>query len=178
MVKSKQARNQQVRKSVMRVLLPFILLLLMLLDGQISHSLRPVSNNYLYLNSHLMLIGLVIGCLYYQKRYMVTLAVFLGLFFDVYYYSIIGINVVAMPLTVLLIYVVFDYVRPSIISILLSLVIFITIMDSSAYILQAIFKIIKGDTLGFVVKNLGPTLVMNGIFFILLIWPIKKMTSL
>ena len=171
-------QKNQTKKTIMRVLLPFILLLLMLLDGQISNALRPMFNNYFYLNSHLLLIGLVLGCLYYQRRYMMSLAIFLGLFFDVYYYSIIGINMVSMPLTVLLIYIVFDYVKPSIFSILLSLVIFITIMDSSAYALQAIFKLIQTNTLGFVVRNLGPSLVMNGLFFIGLSWPLKKMTRL
>ena len=142
------------KKKIMKVVLPVILLLVMLLDGQISNALRPVFQGNVFLNSHLLLIGLILGCLYYNRRYMVAVSIFLGLFFDAYYYSIIGINVVSMPLTVLLIYVVFDYVRPSIISILISLVIFITIMDSSAYILQAIFKLINGDTLGFVVRNL------------------------
>lgn len=150
----------------------------MLLDGQISNVLRLVSGNYIFLNSHLLLLGLIVGCLSFSRRYMVILSLFLGLLFDTYYYSILGINMVSMPLTVLLIYVVFEYVEPSIFSILLSLVIFITIMDGSAFILQALFKLIQGDTLNFIVRNLGPTIMMNvGIYF-LLSWPLKKFTRL
>lgn len=162
----------------MKMALPFILIILMLLDGQISNLLRVATTNAVYLNSHLLLIGLILGCLNLNKRYLVVMSIVLGIIFDVYYYSIIGINMVSLPLTVMLIYVVFDYVRPSILSILLSLVIFITIMDSSAYLIQAVFKLINGDLLGFITRNLGPTLIMNVILFVILSYPIKKIAKL
>lgn len=163
---------------MMKIALPFILIILMLIDGQLSNLLRVVTSNTLYLNSHLLLIGLILGCLNLDKRYIVVMSVVLGVIFDVYYYSIIGINMVSLPLTVMLIYVVFDYVRPSIFSILISLVIFITIMDGSAYLIQSIFKLINGDLLGFITRNLGPTLIMNIFLFIILSYPIKKIAKL
>ena len=166
------------KKTIIQYFLPLILLILMLADGQLSNLLRATTNNYFYLNSHLLLIGLILGSLYYNKRYMVVLSIVIGIIFDVYYYSIIGINMVSLPLTVLLIYVVFEYVRPSIISILLSLVIFITIMDSSAYLLQALFELIDSDLLGFITRNLGPTLIMNSLLFLVLSYPIKKIAKL
>lgn len=166
------------KKTIMKIILPFILITLMLIDGQLSNALRVMTHNSVYLNSHLLLIGLILGCLNLEKYYLVSLSIILGVIFDVYYYSIIGINMVSMPLTVMLIYVVFDYVKPSILSILLSLVIFITIMDSSAYFIQAIFKLIDGNVLEFITRNLGPTLIMNGILFIILSYPIKKIAKL
>lgn len=170
--------NKMEKRSVMSVLLPVILIVLMLLDGQISNILRGVTNNQLFLNSHLLLIGLILGSLYFERKYMVILSISIGILFDVYYYSIIGINMVSLPLTVLLIYVVFEYVRPSFISILLSLVIFITIMDSSAYLLQGLFGLINSDFLGFVTRNLGPTMILNGLFYTILAYPIKKIAKL
>lgn len=166
------------KKTIIQFFLPIILILLMLTDGQISNALRGLTNNNMFLNSHLLLIGLILGSLYYNKRYMVILSIVIGIIFDVYYYSIIGINMVSLPLTVLLIYIVFEYVRPSIVSILLSLVIFITIMDSSAYLLQALFELINSDLLGFITRNLGPTLLMNTLLFLLLSYPIKKIAKL
>ncbi|MBP1042964.1 rod shape-determining protein MreD [Vagococcus sp. BWB3-3] len=166
------------KKTIMKIVLPFILIILMLLDGQISNLLRVATTDNIYLNSHLLLIGLILGCLNLNKQYIVIMSVILGVIFDVYYYSIIGINMVSLPLTVMLIYVVFDFVRPSVLSILLSLVIFITIMDSSAYFIQAIFKLINGDLLGFITRNLGPTLILNIFLFIILSYPIKKIAKL
>lgn len=166
------------KKTIMKFILPLILIVLMLLDGQLSNLWRIVTSNYVYLNSHLLLMGLILGCLNLNKRYIIIMSIVLGILFDIYYYSIIGINMVSLPLTVWLIYGVFDYVKPSILSILLSLVIFITIMDSSAYLIQAIFKLINGDVLSFITQNLGPTLIMNILLFIIFGYPIKKLAKL
>ncbi|MGX7059654.1 rod shape-determining protein MreD [Vagococcus humatus] len=154
---------------------PIGLLLVMLADGQISNGLRTLSHNSLFLSSHLFLLGLIMGSLYFSKTYMVTLSIVLGWIFDNYYYSILGINMVSLPLTVLLIYLVFEYVEPSILSLILSLVIFITIMDSSLFLVQIVFKLIYSDALVFITKQLGPTLLMNLAVVILFSYPLRHL---
>lgn len=162
------------RKQVMKILLPILILVTMLIDSQLSNLLRFLTDNQIFLSSHFMLLGLIMGSLFYSKRYMVITAIVLGLSFDNYYYSIFGINTVSLPLTVLLIYLVFEYVEPTIPSLLMSLVLFITIMDGSAYAIQVIFNLTEGDLLGFISTQLGPTLLMNMTIFILLAYPIQK----
>ncbi|MDO5741852.1 MAG: rod shape-determining protein MreD, partial [Vagococcus sp.] len=75
----------------------------------------------------------------------------------------------------MLIYFVFTYIKPSISMIFISLVIFITIMDSSIYMIQLIFNLIQSNTQAFIVRQLGPTMLLNLVFFILLAYPIQKM---
>lgn len=164
-------------KQAMKFLLPLLILIAMLADSQISNLLRLVTHNQLFLISHFMLLGLILGSLFYSKRYMVTVSILLGLLFDTYYYSILGINTVSLPLTVSLIYLVFEYMEPTIPILLLSLVIFITIMDGSAYFIQVIFNLIEGDLIGFVSNQLGPTLLMNMTLFIVLAYPITKILA-
>lgn len=165
------------KKSLVKVTLPFVLVIVMLLDGQISNNLRLLTNNTIYFNSHLLLLGLILASLHFSKRYMMILSVCIGILFDVYYYSLVGINMVSLPVTVLLIYMVFNHIEPSIISISISLVIFITIMDASAYMLPVIFKLINGNILEFIAKNLGPTLLFNVVMFLLLVYPLKKIIT-
>ncbi|MGX6978839.1 rod shape-determining protein MreD [Vagococcus elongatus] len=167
----------QKKREVMKVLLPLLVLLAMLMDSQISNILRLLTGGELFFISHFMLLGLIMGSLFYSKTYMVITSIILGLLFDTYYYSILGINTVSLPLTVLLVYLVFDYIEPTIPTLLLSLVIFITIMDGSAYFIQVIFNLIEGNLLGFVSTQLGPTLLMNMTIFILLAYPIKKISE-
>ncbi|WEG75525.1 rod shape-determining protein MreD [Vagococcus intermedius] len=157
--------------------LPIILVVVMLLDGQISNNLRLLTDNTIYFNSHLLLLGLILASLHFSKRYMMILSVCVGILFDVYYYSLVGINMVSLPLTVLLIYMVFKYIEPSIVSISISLVVFITIMDTSAYMLPVVFKLINGNIFEFIAKNLGPTLLFNVVMFLLLVYPLKKIIT-
>lgn len=160
------------------MLLPVILFVLMLLDGQITMQMRAPMANEAFLNSHLLLIGLIIAVVGFTKKYMVVTSVILGLIFDLYYYGIIGINMAVIPLTVLLIFVVFDYVPVNVFSVILSLVVFITIMEGSAYLLQVIFNLRRSNFLAFIVDNLGPTLLFNIFICLILSYPINKLIKI
>lgn len=158
-----------------KFMFPIFLVITMLLDAQVSNLLRRVTESHMFILSHFLLIVLILGSIFYSKRYMVVLSVVLGLLFDSYYYSILGINTVSIPLTVVLIYWVFDYIEPTLPSLLLSLVVFITIMDVSGYLIQVVFNLIKGDFIGFVTKQLGPTYFANIVAFLILSYPINKL---
>ncbi|QIL45888.1 rod shape-determining protein MreD [Vagococcus coleopterorum] len=155
-------------------MLPVLLFILTLLDGQLSRGLRSVMTNQAFLNSHLLLIALILASIWYSKRYMVITSMFIGLLFDIYYYGIIGINMVVLPLTVLLVYLVFKHVPINMLSIILGLIVFITIMDSSAYLLQVVFNLRTPGVARYVVGNLGPTLMFNIVACLLLSFPINK----
>lgn len=162
------------RNSTYKLLLPVGLFLIMLLDGQITMNMRAPMINESFLNSHLLLIGLIVGGMGLSKRYMLVTSTILGLLFDIYYYGIVGINMAVLPATVLLIHFVFEYVPVNIISIILSLIVFTTIMEGSAYLLQVIFNLRRPDFLMFLVNNLGPTLIFNVFLCLVLSYPITK----
>lgn len=166
------------KKQIFKVTLPVMLFCLMLVDSQISLSMRGPMMNEAFLNSHILLIGLIVSSLWFSKRYMVILSTCLGFLFDIYYYGIIGINMAVLPLTVLLIYVVFKYVPVNIMSVILSLIVFITIMDVSAYLLQVAFNLRTPAILPFVVDNLGPTILFNVFVCLVLSYPLNKLLKL
>lgn len=160
---------------VLKIWLPFILLMVTLLDGQISNLLRLAFDNQYVILSHFMLLGLILSSLYFKRGYLTILAIILGLVTDSYYYGILGIFTVSLPITVSLAYWIFKYVEPTIASLFLSLVIFITMLDSSVYFIQVIFDLIEGDFIHFIARDLGPTLIMNIFFFVILAYPINKL---
>lgn len=161
------------KTKIFKVILPVLLFCTMLIDSQISLSMRGPMMNDAFLNSHMLLIGLILASLWYSKKYMVITSIVLGLLFDLYYYGILGINMVVLPLTVLLIYLVFKFVPVNVLSIILSLIVFVTIMDCSAYLLQVAFNLRRPDLLPCVVDNLGPTLLFNVFVCLMLSAPIN-----
>lgn len=162
---------------VLKIWLPFLLLMTALLDGQISNMLRKAFDNQYVILSHFMLLGLILASLFFSRKYLTTLSIILGLLVDNYYYGILGIVTVSLPITVSLAYWIFKYIKPSLASLFLSLVIFISLMDVSAYLIQVIFGLIKGDFINFIAQELGPTLIMNILFFIVLGYPIYKLLN-
>lgn len=163
------------KNNTYKLLFPVFLFLIMLIDGQITMNMRAPMGNDSFLNSHLLLICLVVGGMGLSKKYMIITATILGLLFDMYYYGIVGINMAVLPATVLLIHFVFKYVPVNIISIILSLIVFITIMEGSAYLLQVVFNLRRPDFLMFIANNLGPTLIFNVFLCLVLSYPISKL---
>ncbi|MDO5742179.1 MAG: hypothetical protein Q4Q13_04420, partial [Vagococcus sp.] len=65
------------RKTLWKGIYPVLLGVMMLADAQISNVLRIATKNEVFLNSHLFLIGLILGCFYYSRRYMMSIAIVL-----------------------------------------------------------------------------------------------------
>ncbi|MGX6962117.1 rod shape-determining protein MreD [Vagococcus xieshaowenii] len=162
---------------VIKIWLPFLLLMVTLLDSQLSNILRIAFENQYVILSHFMLLGLILASLFFNQRYMTILSIILGLIIDNYYYGILGIWTVSLPITVSIAYWIFKYIKPSIPSLFLSLVIFITLLDSSAYFIQVVFGLIEGNFINFIARELGPTLIMNIFFFVILAYPINKLLN-
>lgn len=155
--------------------LPLVLFILMLVDGQVSNFLRGMTQNQLVLNSHALIFILIFASFKVKKNYLLTVSIILGLLFDNYYYGIIGIYMLCLPLMVLMLYKINESIKPSVFSILMSLIIFVTFIEGSTFFLQTIFQLIKGNPLTFITNVLGPTLLLNITLFVLLIYPLKKL---
>lgn len=163
------------KKSTMIYWLPLVLFILMLVDGQVSNFLRGMTQNQLVLNSHALIFILIFASFKVKKNYLLTVSIILGLLFDNYYYGIIGIYMLCLPLMVLMLYKINESIKPSVFSILMSLIIFVTFIEGSTFFLQTIFQLIKGNPLTFITNVLGPTLLLNITLFVLLIYPLKKL---
>ncbi len=154
--------------------LPLSLFLLMLVDGQVSNFLRISVENEITLNCHLLLLIMLFGSFQCSKQFLVICATIFGALYDNYYYSIIGINMLCLPLLVYMIYTIFEYIEPSVFSLLLTFIICVTFMEVATLLMGIAFKLIDVDILYFITNVLGPTLLLNVTIFVLLIYPMKK----
>lgn len=163
------------KSDVSRYWMVLSLFLLMLVDAQISNFLKQRFSDNIAINSSLLLLVLMFGTFRYSKRYMLIVATFIGLLFDSYFYGVIGIYLLCLPLSVYLVFTIFNYVKPTIASLFLSFIIMITFVQSATVFIQTVFQVVKIDTGSFITENLGPTLIFNGVVFIILIYPLKKL---
>ena len=129
------------------------------------------------LNFHLLLLAIIVATFYCKRSYLIILTIIIGFLYDSYYYGILGIQMLALPLIVLLAYAIFSRVEPSFLSLFVSVIIFNSIMEFTVFFLQIIFKLVVANPTDFVVEVLGPTLLLNSIVFVLLYYPMKKMIS-
>lgn len=154
--------------------LPIVFFLLMLLDSQLSYVVRILVGGQVILNFHLLLMAIIAASFHCKRSYLLVVTTFIGFLYDNYYYGVLGIQMLALPLIVLLVYWIFSKVEPSFLSLIVSLVIFVTIMEFTVFIVQIVFKLIHATMLNFIVDVLGPSLLLNVIVFILLYYPLKK----
>ena len=80
------------------------LFILMLVDTQLTRIFNNVTENVYLANAHLFLIALMVCCQVLPKRYMLITGLILGLLFDSYYISVIGIYAVTIPAIIWLMY--------------------------------------------------------------------------
>lgn len=158
--------------------LPIIFYMLMFLDGQLSFLMKIIAKNDISFNIHLLLFAILIASFHCSRTYLLWVSTLIGLLYDSYYYGLLGIQAFVLPIIVLFIYWIFKHVSPSFLSLLGSMIIFITLMEGSTFLLQNIFQLIHVSTVSFIIHDLGPTLALNTILFILLYYPIRKLMNI
>lgn len=154
---------------------PFVFFLLMLLDGQMTRALEEFSKDIFFLHSHMLMLALVLASFQLTRRYMLTSAVIIGVLMDSYYIGIIGIYALCLPLIVLLCYQIFTYVRPNGFTLLLSVILFVTFLETTLLGVHLAFSLAQVDLAVFVTRTLGPTLILNVALFLVLVFPFKKL---
>lgn len=147
----------------------------MLLDGQITQSLESFSQNTFFIHSHMLMLALVLASLQLSKRYMVITSVIIGILMDSYYIGIIGIYALCLPIIVLLCYRIFSFVKPTGFTLLVSVIIFVTVLEVGLLLVHLIFSLATVQGVLFVTRTLGPTLLLNVGLFLILILPFKKL---
>lgn len=149
--------------------------ILMLLDGQFTRLLENWSRNYYIANAHLLLLGLMCGCMVLSKRYMLITSVVLGMLFDMYYVGVLGIYMVALPLSVWLMYALADTLYRNVFTMFFGMIIFVTLFELVTLSIQMLFKLADVSDMFFISRFLGPTLLINMLLFIIFIFPFKKL---
>lgn len=105
---------------------------------------------------------------------MITWSSIIGLLYDSYYYNILGVNFVLLPIMVMLTYLLFEHVIPNTYTIILSVIIFVTTLSIGRASMLVLFNLTNGTALDFFVRTLAPTLGINILLILLLIIPLKR----
>lgn len=85
-----------------RYFLLFTLLLLMLIDGQISYLMSSVFTYHVTISSHLLLLAIIYFYHNQTKYFTIFSSLFLGGLYDIYYLNRIGIVVILLPFLVII----------------------------------------------------------------------------
>lgn len=150
---------------------PFILLIIMLLDGQLT---RLLSTNVTTVTSCLLLIFLTYSILQHSYHYMVIVAFVIGLIYDSYYIGVYGIASLLFPLIALFVYNIRQTVFANRLTRIFTVIIIVTAFEflSGAIILG--FQISNFNFGDYIIYEIAPSLCLNIFFAIALQSPLEK----
>ncbi|MBO0476530.1 rod shape-determining protein MreD [Vagococcus sp. DIV0080] len=155
--------------------LPFILFFMMLIDGHISSRILAVLSVPMDFTSNLLLLFLMFATFQMEKPYLVITSGVIGLLYDSYFYNVVGINFILLPLIVLVMYALFEHVYPNTFTLILSFIVFVTALSLGRVLLLTIFNLTHTTVLDFFARTLAPTLIVNICLIAILVVPLKKM---
>lgn len=155
--------------------LPFILFFMMLIDGHISSAILGIFSVPMDFTSNLLLLFLMFATFQMEKNYLVIFSSVIGLLYDSYFYNVIGINLILLPLIVLVMYALFEHVYPNTFTLIMSFIVFVTTLSVGRVLMLTIFKLTHTTILDFFARTLAPTLLVNIILISVLVIPLKRM---
>ena len=150
---------------------PIILLVVMLLDGQLT---RLFSTHVTTVTSCLLLIFLTYSILQHSYHYMVIVAFVIGLIYDSYYVGVYGIASLLLPLIALFVYNIRQTVFTNRLTRIFTVIIVVTAFEflSGAIILG--FQISNFNFVDYVIYEMAPSLLLNILFALVLQSPLEK----
>ncbi|GAA3017804.1 rod shape-determining protein MreD [Tetragenococcus solitarius] len=150
-----------------------IFFLIMLLDSHLTRTFLSWSNEANIWKTHLLLLILMFCVPKFSKRYMITTAIILGGIFDLYYVGVLGIYAVSLPLAVWGMYLLYDLLYQNIFTMFFGWIILVTGYELAAAGIQVIFKLSSINPIFFATNFLGPTLLINILFFFIIYYIVK-----
>lgn len=154
---------------------PIILLLIMLIDGQVTHVL---STAHLTITSCMLLIFLTYSILQHSYRYMVIVSFVIGFIYDSYYIGVYGIASLLFPLIALFVYNISQTVFANRLTRIFTVIIIVTAFEflSGAMILG--FQVSNFNFIDYIIYEMAPSLCLNVVLAIMLQSPLEKFYGL
>ena len=148
----------------------------LLVDGLIS----GIFSEYLYTENgnvmvpRLIILILVMVSFYLPRNKMIIYAIIFGFLYDSYYVGVLGIYVAIFPLIVYVTDKLNQVLNPNPITIGMMVFINLSILETMLYWIYKILGFTMIDMNTFMAGRLGPTLLLNLVFFIVAFYPLKK----
>ncbi|GFH41078.1 rod shape-determining protein MreD [Lactococcus insecticola] len=150
---------------------PVILLLVMLIDGQITQLLSTTATT---LTSCLLLIVMTYSILQHSYRYMIVVAFLIGLVYDSYYIGVYGIASLLFPLIALFVYNIKQTVFENRLTRIFTVIIIVAAFEFLSGAMMLVFQISNFDFGNYIIYQMAPSLFLNIFFAIALQTPLEK----
>lgn len=146
---------------------PLVLFLFLFLDGQLSNLFNNFFSIEWHATSHFLLIFMIFVSISLSKQYNLLLFFLIGLCYDVYYFHIIGIAVVLLPLLSLLVCSINTVMLMNRWTRLLSVVTLVFLFEIISFTLAHFLNLTTLPFSDFIVYDLVPTLVLNSLLLLI-----------
>ena len=149
--------------------LPFLVLfVVMLVDGHLSNLLTNLFPNNIHLLSHLLLIFILYISINLSENTNFIMLLLIGLLYDAYYFHIIGISILLLPLVGIVISKYNSVLMSNRVSRFLTVAILVFFFEVATFALANVTHLAQMSFADFVVYTIAPTMVSNLLFFLLL----------
>lgn len=148
--------------------IPLILIFLMLLDGQLSTFMATIFPVNLHLVFHLLLIFLLFVSVEISDVTTFIIFLIIGILYDAYYFHIIGIATLILPLLSLLVNKYNATMMENRGTRFLSVLILVFLFEFISFLLAHLVNLTSMEMSVFIVYSLGPSMLLNGLLLILL----------
>ena len=150
-------------------ILPFLVLfVVMLVDGHLSNLLTNLFPNNIHLLSHLLLIFILYISINLSENTNFIMLLLIGLLYDAYYFHIIGISTLLLPLAGVVISKYNSVLMSNRVSRFLTVAILVFFFEVATFALANVTHLAQMSFADFVVYTIAPTMVSNLLFFLLL----------
>lgn len=150
-------------------ILPFLVLfVVMLVDGHLSNLLTNLFPNNIHLLSHLLLIFILYISINLSENTNFTMLLLIGLLYDAYYFHVIGISTLLLPLAGIVISKYNSVLMSNRVSRFLTVAILVFFFEVATFALANVTHLAQMSFADFVVYTIAPTMVSNLLFFLLL----------
>lgn len=143
---------------------PILFVLTFLIDAQLSTLFSNWAPGQVSIVSHLLLVVGMLSSFYVPLYYQLFLFVLLGVVYDVYYLSVLGIATTLFPLVIYLAYYFYNSVRFRWLTNVLLLLVLLFTVEFAGFLLARFFQLTNLSVFIFVFYKLFPTLVWNILF--------------
>ena len=150
-------------------ILPFLVLFVVILvDGHLSNLLTNLFPNNIHLLSHLLLIFILYISINLSENTNFIMLLLIGLLYDAYYFHIIGISTLLLPLVGIVISKYNFVLMSNRVSRFLTVAILVFFFEVATFALANVTHLAQMSFADFVVYTIAPTMVSNLLFFLLL----------
>ena len=145
-----------------------VLFVVMLVDGHLSNLLTNLFPNNIHLLSHLLLIFILYISINLSENTNFIMLLLIGLLYDAYYFHIIGISTLLLPLVGIVISKYNSVLMSNRVSRFLTVAILVFFFEVATFALANVTHLTQMPFTDFVVYTIAPTMVSNLLFFLLL----------